>query len=162
MRTIKKQQKNDGFTLIELIIVVAILATIVGILAPSYLKYVDKAKRVADVHTAQEIRNAYERIIATSDPGTSACAWNYTCAVMWNSASKMPDPSSNSLNVVEQGFLELGEVPLSKVNKDYFWLVEYDTVTGSVKKIYLTSSPMSRIKYELYPNSDAFLGNDKK
>lgn len=158
MGTIKKQQKNDGFTLIELIIVVAILATIVGILAPSYLKYVDKTKRVADVHTAVEIRNAYERIIATYDPGTSADKLTYTTAVMWDSNSPMPDPSSDSLNIVDQAFLELGEVPISKTHKNYLWIVEYDALTGCVEKIYLTSAPNSTSKYELYPNSDKFLG----
>lgn len=36
-------KKNKGFTLIELIIVVAILTVLVGVLTPQYTKYVEKA-----------------------------------------------------------------------------------------------------------------------
>ena len=39
------KQKNKGFSLIELIVVVAIMAVLVGVLAPAYLRYVEKARR---------------------------------------------------------------------------------------------------------------------
>ena len=42
MRT---QKNNKGFSLIELIVVVAIMAVLVGVLAPAYLRYVEKARR---------------------------------------------------------------------------------------------------------------------
>lgn len=50
-----KEKKNKGFTLIELIIVVAILAILVGILAPQYTKYVEKSRRAADMSNAKAI-----------------------------------------------------------------------------------------------------------
>lgn len=40
-----KKQRNRGFSLIELIVVVAIMAVLVGVLAPAYLRYVEKARR---------------------------------------------------------------------------------------------------------------------
>lgn len=40
-----KQKNNNGFSLIELIVVVAIMAVLVGVLAPAYLRYVEKARR---------------------------------------------------------------------------------------------------------------------
>ena len=36
----KKEMNNKGFSLVELIIVVAIMAVLIGVLAPTYLKYV--------------------------------------------------------------------------------------------------------------------------
>ena len=41
----KRQKNNKGFSLIELIVVVAIMAVLVGVLAPAYLRYVEKARR---------------------------------------------------------------------------------------------------------------------
>ena len=52
--------KNKGFSLVELIVVVAIMAVLVGILAPAYLSYVEKTRRGADENTAEEVRHAVE------------------------------------------------------------------------------------------------------
>ena len=38
-------KNNNGFSLIELIVVVAIMAVLVGVLAPAYLRYIEKARR---------------------------------------------------------------------------------------------------------------------
>lgn len=40
----KHSEKNKGFSLVELIIVVAIMAILMGVMAPQYLRYVEKAK----------------------------------------------------------------------------------------------------------------------
>ena len=39
------KKNNKGFSLVELIVVVAIMAVLVGVLAPAYLAYVEKARR---------------------------------------------------------------------------------------------------------------------
>ena len=57
--------KNKGFSLVELIVVVAIMAVLVGILAPAYLSYVEKTRRGTDENTAEEVRHAIE--IAAAD-----------------------------------------------------------------------------------------------
>ena len=38
----KKKMDNKGFSLVELIIVIAIMVILVAVLAPQYLKYVEK------------------------------------------------------------------------------------------------------------------------
>ena len=40
-----KKRNNSGFSLIELIVVVAIMAVLVGVLAPAYLRYVEKSRQ---------------------------------------------------------------------------------------------------------------------
>lgn len=57
--------KNKGFSLVELIVVVAIMAVLVGILAPAYLSYVEKTRRGTDENTAEEVRHSIE--IAAAD-----------------------------------------------------------------------------------------------
>lgn len=59
---IKKTKKlnNKGFSLVELIIVIAIMAVLVGVLAPQYLKYVDKSKKGVDEQMCDTLRAAIE------------------------------------------------------------------------------------------------------
>jgi general secretion pathway protein G len=43
----KKDKRNKGFTIVELLVVMAILALIVGLVMPSILKHQDEAKKKA-------------------------------------------------------------------------------------------------------------------
>ena len=43
-----KKLNNQGFSLVELIIVIAILAVLMGILAPQLVKYVEQSRRQKD------------------------------------------------------------------------------------------------------------------
>ena len=54
----KKQKSltNKGFSLVELIIVIAIMAVLVGVLAPQFLKYVEQSRKSTDVRM-QHLRN---------------------------------------------------------------------------------------------------------
>lgn len=58
MNTKVAKKNNKGFTLIELIVVIAIIAVLAAILAPQYLRYVEKSRVSTDCQTAAEIMNA--------------------------------------------------------------------------------------------------------
>ena len=62
----KKKKDNKGFTLVELVIVIAILAILVGILAPQYTKYVEQSRKSADVNNMEELVKAVEVYVIDS------------------------------------------------------------------------------------------------
>lgn len=62
----KKEMNNKGFSLVELIIVVAIMAVLIGVLAPAYLQYVEKSKKTKDCGAVGSIMDACE--IVAGDP----------------------------------------------------------------------------------------------
>ena len=56
----QKMKKQNGFTLIELTVVLAILAIIAAILVPTFLITTDRARLRGDIQTARIIQNAME------------------------------------------------------------------------------------------------------
>lgn len=63
----KKLRKNDkGFTLVELIVVLVILALLAAILVPALLGYIDKAKKEKNYQAAQEVHTAVQALATES------------------------------------------------------------------------------------------------
>ena len=59
------KERNHGFSLVELIVVVAIIGALSGILAPVYLAYVEKTRIQRDESAAGEIFRAAEIVVYT-------------------------------------------------------------------------------------------------
>ena len=63
----KESMNNKGFSLVELIIVIAIMAILIVVLAPQYLKYVEKSRVSADQASIQGYIDAMQVIAADPD-----------------------------------------------------------------------------------------------
>lgn len=75
----KNLKNNKGFSLVELIIVIAIMAVLIAVLAPQYTKYVERSRLGVDADSAAAIKQALT--VAVLDPlndvttGTVTATW---------------------------------------------------------------------------------------
>ena len=59
--------KNKGFSLVELIIVIAIMAILAAAIAPALIRYIDKSRRSDDVASAETINTATQAALANEE-----------------------------------------------------------------------------------------------
>lgn len=62
----QKSMGNKGFSLVELIIVIAIMAILVGVMAPQLLKYVERSRQAKDTQAVDAVHTAV--VTAMLDP----------------------------------------------------------------------------------------------
>ncbi len=124
----KKEMNNKGFSLVELIIVIAIMAVLVGVLAPQYLKYVNNSKVSTDITNASNLNTSFSAAIAD---GTIAGSATVTGA----GGTALPTG------------LSITAFPSSKVAASASWSVTYDE-TG-VTKIQLGGN-------EIFPDQEDY------
>ena len=125
-------KNNKGFSLVELIIVIAIMAVLVGVLAPTYLQYVEKSKKSNDVQTVDSIVNALE--ICAIDPEVQvAGAWSLTITIT-DTGTKYVDSEGGDANTLDTKMEKAmaAIVPESTKLKSQKW---------TDKKLVLTAEP---------------------
>lgn len=71
------KKNNKGFSLVELIIVIAIMAILAGALAPALIKYIAKSRRSTDVSNAQTIATAVTNALSVEAAYDAAEAGDY-------------------------------------------------------------------------------------
>jgi type IV pilus assembly protein PilA len=133
-----KKTNNKGFSLVELIIVIAIMAVLVGILAPQFIKYVEKSKVSTDIKNAQEIATALQVGAADSDSGLV----EQTAAVAFVASTTDAFTSTPTMK--------------SKTHVDANFFYTVNTTTGEVHVFAGDdASPSAATALELYPVVDS-------
>jgi type IV pilus assembly protein PilA len=100
-----KKMNNKGFSLIELIIVIAIMAILVAIIAPNLTKYLGKSKKNTDKKNADEIASQVQTTITDyeTDEGSIFQGTHESGTVNWSGKTA----SDSSTNVFATGFIDL-------------------------------------------------------
>lgn len=69
-----KKMNNKGFSLVELIIVIAIMAVLMGVLAPQFIKYVEDSRIQKDESAFGEVANAAQIALSVDNVYTAVSA----------------------------------------------------------------------------------------
>lgn len=91
-KLLQKRKNNKGFSLVELIVVVAIMAVLIGVLVPTLVRNVEKSKKQKDIATVEEVRN--QLTIGLADEKYSALSGDIVCS---NGKVELVAASANAL-----------------------------------------------------------------
>ncbi|WP_054870132.1 type II secretion system protein [Caloranaerobacter sp. TR13] len=143
IKAINKRIRNKkGFTLVELIVVIAVLGIISAIAVPRFVGIQEEAKKKADVATARSLAKATELAIAKGD-------------------IEIPDNNDNTVNIqsdlVGKNYLDSKPVPQSVNNKEFVIIVNE---SGKIRVgIGTINNGSGTIDTELYPDTDSNYSN---
>ena len=96
--------KKNGFTLIELIVVIAIIGVLAAILVPTMIGYVKKSKRAADVSSAKDIHTQVMDPILTEDYLNDS--FYYDGGNVSSAISKLDEISNHTYDLVVVAYLD--------------------------------------------------------
>lgn len=150
MKRETKRRNNKGFSLVELIIVIAIMAILAGILAPQFIKYIKKSRVSTDIQNAQQIATAISAEYADAGEETtvSFVVINDTTGdAGWKTGTADSDKNRALKGV-------LGGVPKVKAESGKYFA--YSVETGGAVKVSVVAEGATKHSDDvLYPTQPA-------
>ena len=119
---LKPLNSKKGFTLIEILVVIAIIAILAGVAIPNIFSYINKTKAKADETNAAVIAKAVQSAIAFDDTVTSA---------EYSGLATALDGTNSKGDISE--FLDT--VPAPKVGTNTFYVVTTVTTTAGSEAV---------------------------
>lgn len=97
MKEIKKS--NEGFSLVELIIVIAIMAILVGIIALQVVPYMEKSREGKDYTQLDSCFGAFQTAVAENEVKGDLTAWQYGTGTSTDGTDKIDAAIQKSLGM---------------------------------------------------------------
>ncbi len=136
---------NRGFTLVELIIVVAIIAVLAAVLVPQYLQYLERSRESNDLQVASHLIDAVS--LAIIDPNNDVPS-GYIMAVSWatnglhtTDGTITVDTASGKFNMFSSDLykrgsygiaLPAGDPCIAKIQQEVRLIMGVDETTGRI------------------------------
>ena len=150
--------KNKGFSLVELIIVIAIMAILAAAIAPALIRYIDKSRRSDDVAAAETINTSAQAALANEDAydeiqaemGALTSADDAVVIATANNNNAFADAGSHPTFLEELNSSQANKSPKLKYTKDgaSHWAVG---VNGAGKPVVWLGSASGATTWEMQP-----------
>ena len=153
--------KNKGFSLVELIIVIAIMAILAAAIAPALIRYIDKSRRSDDVAAAETVNTAAQAALANEDAydgvqqlGSGVQIVGYAkIDDSWTSYAGVAAGSAETFLEEVQSSTGGGPSIKYKKNSVKSWTVGVDNSTGK-PVVWLSTGATGGTQTELQPTID--------
>ena len=104
-----QDNKKKGFSLVELIIVIAIMAILVGVVASQVIPYIEKSRQAKDVETLNNLSS--DLVVAITDASTKGDVAGFTITLTGTNgtvtaaSSNLPDAVNNAYKAIHGSYI---------------------------------------------------------
>ena len=158
----KVRKNNKGFSLVELIVVIVILAILIGVTIGGIYQYVNKSRTNTDVNNASSITSALS-VLSTNKALVGDAFKGKTCTITWKDKTDISDAGNltgaggtgmpSTTSIIAPGLLEaprqnllkqiksilIDGLPKSQSNNDFTLKIEWDA-KGNMQTIKCTTA----------------------